>query len=269
MATPGLFLFAIGAVWLLVEQGGTMQMRAVMLIALSVAMLTFASSAGEEYPQLPAHARSINDFIPAGWEIEIQDTGILENNDRVATVFVASDQAANHSRSRSAAHRILVIAFRNTDGTFDLAVQNHTLLPRLSVDTLTYSDYEIGSSSVTDRWKGVEIRRGTLRVHLDQSFDVGPNAESDTSYAFRYRKSHLELVGYDHTGITFHGGELITSINYLTRKLSLARGTNCVGRLDVVKKCSFKTTWKRLPPASLLTIDDIGDGLVFSPRIDF
>jgi hypothetical protein len=48
------------------------------------------------------------------------------------------------------------------------------------------------------------------------------------------------------------------SVNYLTGKMKIATGNSNSDKAP-------KVTWKTLPRRSLLTIDEIGDGLEFEP----
>lgn len=68
------------------------------LIALAVSAAPAAASAASSrcaYPTLPAHARSIEQFVPTGWRIESRVRGVLEEGKRPAVAFIlhAASQA--------------------------------------------------------------------------------------------------------------------------------------------------------------------------------
>lgn len=218
------------------------------------------------YPVLPTHASALADFVPSGWRIEIEGRGALNGDSRTAVAFVLrSTNAAYVTKLSNTNPRILAVAFTNPDGSYELALQNHTLIPR-PTDTRDF-DYELGNASKGNEQKGLSFKRGMLRVAINENIYVGPSAGVYRTFTFRYRGARFELVGYDSTGIGTSNEEIVDSYNFLTRRKNTAKGEGCVGNLeDIQKYCQYKTVWTDIPNGPLLTLDNIGSGLEFSPQ---
>lgn len=71
------------------------------LIALAVSAAPAAASAASSrcaYPTLPAHARSIEQFVPTGWRIESQVHGVLDEGKRPAVGCQRWQRRCIHTR---------------------------------------------------------------------------------------------------------------------------------------------------------------------------
>ena len=78
-----------------------------------------------------------------------------------------------------------------------------------------------------------------------------------TVFTFRWQHGALRLIGYDYTNVQRNSGKMDTlSINYLTRRINIAQGS---------VSDDLKTRWSTIASQTLLTIDDVGDGLEFDP----
>jgi hypothetical protein len=145
------------------------------------------------------------------------------------------------------------------DGTYDLVLQNHTLIPRLSDESADKIDYDLKG--------GPQLQGGRLKITVNRSIMVGPNAEVDRTFTFRRISGRFVLIGYDEGFVTYRLETGGVSVNYLTNKFSRTVGENCAGRKDVVKRCKLKTTWHKLKPAPLLSIEQVDDGFAFDPKL--
>lgn len=214
------------------------------------------------YPELPAHAASLEQLVPPGWSIETQARGAFDKESRPAVALVLHDAPVAATPARPAGvPRILAVALQNPDGSYDLTVQNHTLIPRLSEQDRY--DYHLGAGKPEKDVEipGLDFHRGALRVRLFAEFDTGSAAEDDRTYTFRLVGGRLLLIGYDSSFVLYSLESGAWSIDFLTRKISLTSGESCAGRSDVIRHCRWRTSWKDLKAGPLLTIDEVGNGL--------
>jgi hypothetical protein len=210
------------------------------------------------YPSLPKQASSAGDFVPGGWVLETQASGDL-NRDSVPdlALVLRQNDPKNIVKNPGLGEnpfdtnpRILAVAFRNGPaGDFVLQIENHRLIPRRT-DPVMADPFE----------EGLTIDRGSLRVNLTLWLSAGGWDMSGMTHTLQYRNGRFELIGYDRS--TTNRSSLDTtdvSVNYLTGKMKIATGNSNSDKAP-------KVTWKTLPRRSLLTIDEIGDGLEFEPK---
>ncbi len=213
------------------------------------------------YPALAKHAQSIECFVPKEWRIEIQKMGDLngDGRDDVVLMLRAADQhnivdmrEQGGPENYDTNPRILMVAFANAAGGYDLALENHTLIARTTEPS---AQDPLDPNGVQEG--GVEIKNGTLQVTLGY---FGGNMGHFT-YTFRYEKTDFKLIGYDSVDVErFKGAIEQVSINYLTRRMSRSIGS--------ISDDKDKVTRTALPATPLLTMPKIGDGLDFkaAPR---
>lgn len=234
------------------------------LLALALAVMPAASLADVPdppevaYPTLPAHAVAAAGFVPAGWAIETKLSGDLNGDGVADLVLVLHD----HDKANVLANpdgpgektidtnpRILVVALGQKGGGFDLAVQNHMLIPRhIDPDVEDYLDK-------------VTIQRGAIHVEMHVFMSAGGWGAGNTSYVLRYQSGRLEMIGYDSQSVQRNTGETNdVSINYATGKVKLTTGT-----IDDSKPT--KVTWRAVPAGKRPSIDEIGDGIDFDPGV--
>src|SRR5271154_1040489 len=91
------------------------------------------------YPKLAAHADAAEGFAPTGWQIETRLSGDLNGDgiDDLALVLRAHDPANVLDNTGGLGvekldtnPRILAVALGRSGGGYDLAAENHTLIPR-------------------------------------------------------------------------------------------------------------------------------------------
>lgn len=214
------------------------------------------------YPDLPTTGADAAGFVPKGWKLETRASGDL-NGDGLPDLALALKQTdpANLLPNRAMCRdridtnpRLLAVALAQRGGGYRLVAQNHTLVPRYDnscADDWFDSNGESGG--------GLTLERGTVRVRLGRFMSAGGWSMGATDYIFRWQDNALRLIGFDYSNIQRNTGETAKlSINYLTRRVQISRGS-----IDSDKD---KTSWSRLPPGPLLTIDQVGDGMEFDPQ---
>lgn len=210
------------------------------------------------YPALVKHARSIEGFLPLQWRMELKQSGDLngDGRDDVVLVLRAVDpgniidmREQGGPENYDTNPRILMVAFANAAGGYDLAMENHTLIGRTTEpsaqDPLDPNGVQAG---------GVAIKNGTLQVTLGY---FGGNM-GHLTYTFRFQNAGFRLIGYDSIDVERSQGTFSqVSVNYVTRRMSRSVGK--------ISDDGDKATWTKLPAKPLLTIEQVGDGLDFQP----
>ncbi|MGK9164817.1 hypothetical protein KXR53_00885 [Inquilinus limosus] len=214
------------------------------------------------YPPLPRQAASAEGFAPAGWRLEAQARGDLNGDgaEDLAFVLHATDPKNVVPNPDGFGEdpldtnpRILAVAFARKGGAaYDLALENHTLIPRRTDPVL--EDPFDGTAA-----GGLQIARGTLRITLGVFVSAGSWTTWNTTQTFRWQNGRFELIGYDRTSTHRGSGETNgLSINYLTRRVKRTEGN--------IESDEEKTRWETLPRGPLLGLDEVGDGLEFDPE---
>lgn len=208
------------------------------------------------YPALVKHARSIEGFLPMEWRIEIQKSGDLNGDGRedVALVLRGLDdrnvidmRVQGGPEEYDTNPRILMVAFANPAGGYDLALENHTLIARTTEPS---AQDPLDPNGVQEG--GVEIKNGTLKITLGY---FGGNM-GHFIYTFRFEKTAFKLIGYDSVDVERSKGTMRqVSINYVTRRMSRSAGS--------ISDDKNKVTWTKLPAKPLLTMQQVGDGMDF------
>ena len=210
------------------------------------------------YPKLPAHAAAADGFAPPGWRVELTAAGDLDGDGIGDLALVLREQSAANVLNNAGAGpsrfdtnpRILVVALGRRGGGYDLAVEDHVLIPRDTEPNI--DDYLDGG--------GIAIRRGALQVTVHLFANAGGWTAGTKTYTFRVRHRRLVLIGYDSAMVQRNTGAITgTSVNYLTGKMKLSTGT--------IDKDEDTVKWKTLPRRPLLTIGAIGDGIDFDPAV--
>jgi len=236
-------------------------MSLIRVVVLAAGLMPAAAFAQAEpppvsYPKLASHSASAEAFAPPGWRVEVKLAGDLNKNgiDDLALVIRQNNPAnvltntALGPPKLDTNPRILAVAFGNAGGGYDLALENHTLIPRTTEPNL--EDY------LQDG--GIAIKRGTLQVTLHLFANAGGWAAGDRTFTFRFQDGRFALIGYDSDRVQRNTGETTgVSVNYLTGKMKLTSG-----RIDRDDKT---VRWRSLPKRPFMTVGQIGDGMDFDP----
>jgi hypothetical protein len=207
------------------------------------------------FPQIPHHAATLNAFVPKGWKLTQKATGDL-NGDRIPDAALAiwmDDPRHRIHPSFDPKTRydtnpmMLIVAFGGKGGGYDLTVANHTLIPRRE------------NPNQDPPFNGLSIANGVLHVKLHEFLDAGGWWLGKMSFAFRWQDGALRLIGYDRDGIIKNTGATdVASVNYPARRMIVTTGTMAGDAPDETKTVT-------LANKPLLTIDQVGDGLMFDP----
>jgi hypothetical protein len=228
---------------------------------LAGALLLAAQSPGDQkippvrYPDLPRHAATLAGFVPKDWRLNDKTIGEL-NGDRIPDVVLAlwmvdlrnKIHPSYDPKSRYDTNpMMLVVLFGSKSGGYDLAVANHKLIPRRV------------NPNQDEPYNGVSIAKGVLRVKMHEFLEAGGWRLGKNSFAFRWQDGALRLIGYDRDAIIKPTGATeVVSVNYPARRMVVKTGTMAGDQPDQTKTVT-------LPNKPLLTIEQVGDGLLFEP----
>lgn len=219
------------------------------------------------YPQIAAHAAAVEGLVPTGWRVEQRLQGDLDRDGRNDVVLVLKmTDAANvlqvderTPETLDTNPRMLIAALMDPAGGYRTVAQDHALIPRrVSTD----QDDSLDESGTTGGG-GVGINTaGTVTVTLSQFASMGSWQMGETSFNFRYQDGCLRLIGYERSTVQRNTGETnALSINYLTGRAWRTQGS-------IEHDGEPPKHWLRLPRQSLQCLEQVGDGLIFDPKID-
>jgi hypothetical protein len=208
------------------------------------------------YPTLPRHSAALTGFVPKQWKLTEKAVGDL-NGDRISDAALAiwMDDPKNRihpsydPKTRYDTNpMMLVVLLGAKGGGYDLAVANSTLIPRRT------------NPNQDPPFNGVTITKGVLRVKMHEFLEAGGWRLGTSSFAFRWQGGALRLIGYDRDAIIKNTGATEkVSVNYPARRMVRTTGTMAGDVAD-------KTDTVTLPNRPLLTLDQVGDGLMFEPE---
>ena len=219
------------------------------------------------YPQIAAHAAAVEGLVPTGWRVEQRLQGDLDRDGRNDVVLVLKmTDAANvlqvderTPEPLDTNPRMLIAALMDPAGGYRTETQDHALIPR---GVSTDQDESLDESGTTGGG-GVGINTaGTVTVTLSQFASMGSWQMGETSFNFRYQDGCLRLIGYERSTVQRNTGETnALSINYLTGRAWRTQGS-------VDHDGEPPKRWLRLPKQPLQCLEQVGDGLMFNPKIE-
>ena len=147
-----------------------------------------------KYPVLPQKGAKLEAFVPKGWHILEKAEGDLnkDNLPDLATVIETDKPIKNLKEPEmEVPPRILFVALRQTDGSYQLSVQsNESIL--LSNEGGIFGD----------PWAGMTIERGTLLIQ----FYAGSSDRWGYDYRWRFQNNDWYLIGATYTSSSTHDG---------------------------------------------------------------
>lgn len=235
-------------------------MRAIAALALTCSAQALGQSPGDhepppvDYPALPPSAGSPDGFVPNGWKLEVKAEGDL-NRDMLAdsAIVLRMDDPNNRIATQwnpdqryDTNPRMLVVAFARKGGGYELALADHKLIPRLE------------NQNQDDPFDEVSIRNGALHVKMHLFMSAGGWQMGGSAYTFRWQDGAFRLIGFDRDSVMRNSGATEeVSINYLTGHKELKSGN--------IGSDQQQTKSIRMARKPLLTLAEIGDGLMFDP----
>ena len=189
--------------------------------------------------QLPARASGVGEFVPAGWVIEGQARGDL-NNDALPDIALKliQQKRAGGGEEVSDRKRVLIVLLRERDGKLRRAAVAQKLLQCTACGGAFYGVVEAPAE--------VTINRGTIVV----SQDGGSRNVVEQTLRFRHdaASGKFLLIGADVSDRDRLTAEVTTeSTNYLTgRKITTSIKPAKRGRRDVRKTTAQTIGRKRI-----------------------
>ena len=206
------------------------------------------------YPSLPAAVATRAELVPPGWTVEAEATGDLDGDKRtdLALVLQSEKPDLDPTGEPLVGPRMLVVAFGARKGYQRITV-NHPLIPRATSRFVEdYFDADSGALS---------IERGTLIIKLHYFATAGGWGMWGKTYSFKWRKNEFVLSRYDHDYTHRAKGDTKRIIaDYEARRLRVITGN--------IQEDATKTKKSRLPGPSTVTLEQVGDGMKFSPIPD-
>jgi hypothetical protein len=231
-------------------------LSASLAVATAVAGIDAASAEDNDlppvdYPSLPAAVATRAELVPAGWTLEAEASGDLDGDKRTDLALVLQSEKPDLSFSGQplAGPRMLVVAFGARKGYQRITV-NHRLIPR-ATSSFVEDYFDAGSGALS-------IERGTLTIKLQYFATAGGWGMWDKTYSFKWRKGELVLSRFDHDYTHRATGDTNRIIaDYGARSLRVITGN--------IQNDATKTKKLKLPGPSTVTLEQVGDGMEFSP----
>ena len=171
---------------------------------------------GEDFP---TKAKTVNDFIPKGWKEILTTNGDLNKDKLEDTVIVIEKDDVLGPDYLNLNSRILLVLFKQKDGTYILASKNDK--------GFIQSENDEENPTLMDTLTGISIKNNTLRINFDYFLSAGSYSASQTIFTFRFQNNRFELIGLDNNSFMRNSGEQEEfSINFSTNKIKTTTGGN-------------------------------------------
>lgn len=238
------------------------------LLLVAACCLTQALAHGLEvpvviYPAIADRAATPEAFVPAGWRLEHLARGRLDTDDREdALLVLRMDDPANVVDNSGFGPdrfdtnpRMLVALLAQPDGGWRQVMRNHSLVPR--PDSPVMDDFLDDDPA------------GAITIHPNRTWSIalrswasaGTWSMRQVTHTFRLEGGCMRLIGYDDMHLHRGSGEITTtSVNHLTGGAWIQPGS-------ISDDAPGPQRRTRLASNPRLCIDDVGDGLVFTPDL--
>jgi hypothetical protein len=216
--------------------------RTLIFLTVLILLLNFQIAVGQDftvptnsdYPKLPEHGRSIEDFVPKDWKIVAKALGDLnaDSSPDCALVIKANDAKFLNKNDGLGVDvydtnpRVLIILFKDKEG-YKIAGQSNTFIKTPD------------SPTMSEPFQTVKIRNGILQMDFEQWYSAGSWAASQYLYKFKFLNKKFVLIGADKTESMRNSGSTETrSYNFLTNKVKITIGNFAT---DDKKRVRWKT----------------------------
>lgn len=195
---------------------------------------------GENFPQ---KAKTVNDFIPKGWKKILTTNGDLNKDKLEDTVIVIEKEDKKNikkndgfgSEELNLNPRILLVLFKQKDGTYVLASKNDKGFIK--------SEGNDNNPALMDTLDDIIIKNNVLKIVFNYFMSAGSWWTSTNVYIFRFQNNVFELIGYESNAYMRNTGEEEgTSINFSTNKAKITTG----GNIFEEKENNPKDEWRYL-----------------------
>ena len=198
---------------------------------------------GEDFP---TKAKTVNDFIPKGWKEILTTNGDLNKDKLEDTVIVIEKDDVLGPDYLNLNPRILLVLFKQKDGTYILASKNDK--------GFIQSENDEENPTLMDTLTGISIKNNTLRINFDYFLSAGSYSASQTVFTFRFQNNRFELIGLDNNSFMRNSGEQEEfSINFSTNKMKTTSGRNIFDE----KLSKPKETWENINIKKKYILDEM------------
>ena len=213
-------------------------MKRKLFFILSLFLISSIYVFGENFPQ---KAKTVNDFIPKGWKEILTTNGDLNRDKLEDTVIVIEKEDKKNIKKNDVLGpdylnlnpRILLVLFKQKDGTYILASKNDK--------GFIQSENDEENPTLMDTLNGINIKNNILRINFSYFLSAGSWWTSTNVYIFRFQNNVFELIGYESNAYMRNTGEEErTSINFSTNKAKITTG----GNIFEEKENNPKNEWR-------------------------
>ena len=218
-------------------------MKRKLFFVLSLFLICSIYIFGEDFP---TKAKTVDDFIPKGWKEILTTNGDLNKDKLEDTVIVIEKDDVLGSDYLNLNPRILLVLFKQKDGTYILASKNDK--------GFIQSENDEENPTLMDTLTGISIKNNTLRINFDYFLSAGSYSASQTIFTFRFQNNRFELIGLDNNSFMRNSGEQEEfSINFSTNKMKTTSGRNMFDE-ELSKP---KETWENINIKKKYILDEM------------
>ena len=218
-------------------------MKRKLFFVLSLFLICSIYIFGEDFP---TKAKTVNDFIPKGWKEILTTNGDLNKDKLEDTVIVIEKDDVLGPDYLNLNSRILLVLFKQKDGTYILASKNDK--------GFIQSENDEENPTLMDTLTGISIKNNTLRINFDYFLSAGSYSASQTVFTFRFQNNRFELIGLDNNSFMRNSGEQEEfSINFSTNKMKTTSGRNMFDE-ELSKP---KETWENINIKKKYILDEM------------
>ncbi|EJV0610034.1 hypothetical protein HYN80_22630 [Vibrio parahaemolyticus] len=196
---------------------------------------------------------SYREIVPNGYTIIQAIHGDLngDSRDDIVLMIQGTDQnkiVIDERRGKLDLNRRgIIVALRNNN-KYDVIVEN---------DNCFYPDDDEDGGVYIVPYIDMSIKKGNLYIHFAHG------RYGYWRYNFRYQDSDLELIGYDSSANRGPRVEVVTSINYLTKKMLTKENVNELDDYDSI----FKEKWSTFVLEHRFKLSEISDFTEFGDGV--
>ena len=218
-------------------------MKRKLFFVLSLFLICSIYIFGEDFP---TKAKTVDDFVPKGWKEILTTNGDLNKDKLEDTVIVIEKDDVLGPDYLNLNPRILLVLFKQKDGTYILASKNDK--------GFIQSENDEENPTLMDTLTGISIKNNTLRIKFDYFLSAGSYSASQTVFTFRFQNNRFELIGLDNNSFMRNSGEQEEfSINFSTNKMKTTSGRNMFDE-ELSKP---KETWENINIKKKYTLDEM------------